>query len=134
SSPGVSVFGLDGAGTVTAAPANVANGASGQSVTFTFTAPSGGTSSGEVDIVVPASWTAPTASNAAGCVSSSTGSVSVSGTTIKWTGITLAAAGTATVTYGATSGGACTAGDTATSSGTAGTSTFTTKEMSTPGG
>ena len=124
----------DGAGTLTSNVANVANGASGQTVTFTYTASSSGTFGGALNIVVPAGWTVPRTTAGAGCVSASTGSVAVAGSTIQWTGVSLAAAATATITYGAVSGGSCVAGNTATAGTTGGSNTFTTTEKSTAGG
>ncbi len=125
----------DGSGTLTQPIANVASGATGQSITFTYTAATGGINNGEVDIVIPTGWTAPTTSNAAGCVSSASGSVAISTRTIQWSGLTIAGGGTATITYGATSGGSCAGGDTATaSSSNPGTNTFTTTEKSSAGG
>ncbi|MGD0713591.1 MAG: hypothetical protein ABSB24_05335, partial [Gaiellaceae bacterium] len=50
----------DGTGTLTTPTANVANGATGQTITFTYTAATGGISNGEVDITVPTGWTTPT--------------------------------------------------------------------------
>ena len=134
SSPSINVYAADGSGTLTTPTANVANAASGQTITFTYTAAAGGISGGAVYIVVPAGWTAPTIANAVGCVSSASGAVAVAGSTIQWTGLTLAGGGTATITYGATSGGSCAAGDTATATGTAGAATWTTTEKSTAGG
>src|SRR5207302_46877 len=133
-SPSINVYAADGTGTLTTPTANVANAASGQTITFTYTAATGGISGGAVYIVVPAGWTAPTASNAAGCVSSASGAVAVAGSTIQWTGLTLAAGGTATITYGAVSGGSCAGGDTATAGTTAGAATWTTTEKSTAAG
>jgi hypothetical protein len=95
----------DGAGTLTANVSNVANAASGQTITFTYTAASSGTFGGAVNIVVPAGWTVPRITAGAGCVSSASGAVAVAGNTIQWTGLTLAGGATATITYGAVSGG-----------------------------
>jgi len=124
----------DGVGTLTSNVSNVANGAAGQTITFTYTAAASGTFGGEVDIVVPAGWTAPRITAGAGCVSASTGAVAVAGSTIQWTGLTRAGGTTATITYGAVSGGSCVAGNTATATGTAGAATWTTTEKSTAAG
>src|SRR5439155_1370451 len=122
-SPTINVYAADGQGTLTSNVANVANGSTGNSITFTYTATAGGISSGEVDIAVPTGngCTTPRITAGAGCVSSASGSVAVSGSTIQWSGLTLAANGTATITYGATSGGSCTAGNGAAAGTTAGT-------------
>ncbi len=133
-SPSINVYAADGTGTLTTPTANVANAASGQTITFTYTAATGGISGGAVNIVVPAGWTAPRTTAGAGCVSSASGAVAVAGSTIQWTGLTLAGGATATITYGAISGGACVAGNTATAPGTAGAATWTTTQKSTAAG
>ena len=133
-SPSINVYAADGTGTLTTPTANVANGASGQTITFTYTAATGGISGGAVNIVVPAGWTAPRITAGAGCVSSASGAVAVAGSTIQWTGLTLAGGATATITYGAVSGGSCVAGNAATATSTAGAATWTTTEKSVAGG
>ena len=91
----------DGAGTMSAAPSAVAASSTGQSVTFTYIAPSTGIVNGAVSIAVPSGWTAPSLSGlAAGYVTSSSGTVSVSGQVITVSGLTLSAAQTMTITYG----------------------------------
>jgi hypothetical protein len=124
----------DGSGTNAVSPTSVTASSTANTLTFTYTAAAGGTSAGELDIVVPAFWTTPTAANAAGCTTTSTGTLSFSANTIKVSALTLAGAGTVTVTYGATSGGACTASGGATAQSGAGTATFSTTEKSTAGG
>jgi len=99
---------------------------------FTYKA-AGGLSGGEVDIAVPSGWTAPTASNAAGCTTVSAGTLGFSGQTIKVSGLTLAANTTLTVTYGAT-GAPCTTNDKATATATTGAQTWQGQEKSTGGG
>jgi hypothetical protein len=131
------VYAADGSGTMTVSPSLASASQSGRTLSFTYTAATGGMSSGEVDLVVPSGWTAPTASNAAGCTTASTGSLAVSGSgpwTVAVTGVTLTGGSTLTITYGATSGGACTASDTATATATTGTATFTTSQKSTSAG
>src|SRR5207244_3758854 len=110
-------------GTLTTPTANVTNGSTNNTVVFTYTAATGGISSGEVEIAVPAGWTAPTASGVAGCTKTSAGTLSFSGQTIKVTALTLSGGATATITYGATSGAPCGAGDGGTATTTAGAAT-----------
>src|SRR6185369_8675140 len=63
SSPRISVYAADGTGTLTSNTANVVNASTGNTITFTYTAATGGLSGGEVDVAVPSGWTAPTAAN-----------------------------------------------------------------------
>jgi hypothetical protein len=128
------VYAPDGSGTLTTSPTSALAASSGNTITFTYTAATGGTSSGEVDVAVPGGWPAPTTSNAAGCTTASTGTVNVFGQTIKVTGLTLAGGSTLTVTYGATSGGSCSSGDGATAPATTGPQTWTGSEKSISGG
>ncbi len=76
----------------------------GQTLVFRYTVPASGIFGGSVAIAVPAGWTAPTALNAAGCVSSTAGTVLAVGQTITVSALTLAAGSTVDITYGATSG------------------------------
>ena len=119
----------DGAGTVTASPASVPGG-SPTTVTFTYTAASGGMAGGQLDLVVPAAWTAPSAvAGTAGYVTASAGVVSVSGRTVSVGGLTLATASTVTLSYG--SGGGA---NSAVSPQAFGTSAFTGATKSTAAG
>ncbi len=120
----------DGTGTLTVLPSSVTAGDTGKTVVFTYTAAAGGTNVGELDITVPAGWTTPSTAVGAGCTLWSGGSVVVAGSKIKVTGLTLAGAGTATVTYGATTG-SCAGSGGAAAPLTATTSTFTATEKST---
>jgi hypothetical protein len=68
-----------------------------------------------------------------GCVSASAGSVATRGQAIVVSGLTLPAHGTATVTYGATSGGGCAPGDGATAAATAGAPVWQAALAASPG-
>src|SRR5206468_10074514 len=106
---------VDGAGTLTSSTNNVSASQIGRTVTFTYTAASGGMQNGAITIVVPAGWSAPsTTTNAAGYTSASTGTVSVASQTITVSNVTLAGGATMTITYGNTGSGG--PGATATSS------------------
>jgi hypothetical protein len=133
-SPSITVFAVDGSGTLTTPTANVVNASTGNTIVFTYTAATGGLSAGEVDIAVPTGWTAPVSTNAIGCTTVSSGALSFSGQTIKVSALTLAGGGTVTVTYGATTGGACTTNDGATAPSTAGAATWQGQEKSIAGG
>src|SRR5207237_8275938 len=108
-------------GTLTTPTSNVANGSTGNTITFTYTAAAGGLSNGSITLDVPAGWSAPSTTGAnAGYTTASTGTVSVSGQTITVSSVTLAGGSTLTVTYGATSAG----GPGATAPGSAGSATW----------
>src|SRR5205085_697778 len=131
SSPSITVNAGDGSGTLTAGTSNVSASQTGRTITFTYTAATGGLSNGSVTLVVPSGWTAPsTTSNNAGYTTASTGTVSVSGQTITGSSVTLSGGSTFTITYGDTSGGGT--GATATSS--TGAQTWQAQEKSTSGG
>ena len=71
-------------------------------LTFTYTAPSSGLSSGAVALTVPSGWTAPTTSSGtAGYSTASTGTLSVAGQVVTVSGVTLSSAQSLTITYGA---------------------------------
>src|SRR5207245_11591349 len=89
----------DGSGTLTSGTSSVLAATSGNTITFTYTAATGGTSNGAVTVDVPSGWTPPQTSAGAGQVTSSTGRVSVSGPQATAGSITLAAGTTATITY-----------------------------------
>ena len=119
----------NGAGTETVSPTSVLVSSS-NTLTFTYTAASGGLSSGAVTIAAPAGWSAPsTSSGTAGYTTASTGTVSAAGQVVTVSGVTLTSGSTLTVTYGA-GGGA----SSALAPSSAGTSTFTTQEKSTSSG
>ncbi len=100
---------VDGSGSVTADKSSVASGASGQTITFTFTPASGGLSGGTIQFVVPSGWSLPsTSSSAAGYItvsgSSTTPTVTIVGRTVTITNVTVDSPSTITIIYGATSG------------------------------
>src|SRR4029078_3906600 len=66
SSPSITVYAADGSGTLTSGTSAVSASQTGRTITFTYTAATGGISNGSVPLVVPAGWTAPstTAANA----------------------------------------------------------------------
>jgi hypothetical protein len=106
SSPSVTVLAFDGSGTLTTPTASVNSAQTGRTITFTYTAGTGGTSSGTVTLVVPAGWSAPSTTGAnAGYTNSSAGSLNVSGQTITVSSLTLSAASTFIITYGDTGSG-----------------------------
>src|SRR2546423_8348868 len=103
----------------------------GRTITFTYTAPAGGISSGSVTLAAPAGWSAPSTTGAnAGYTTASAGTLSVSGQTITVSSLTLAAASTLTITYGSTASG----GPGATASSSTGAQTWTTQEKSSANG
>src|SRR5213075_2704615 len=103
----------------------------GRTITFTYTAPTGGISSGAVTVAVPSGWSAPSiTSNAAGYSTSSTGTLTVSGSTITVSSLTLAAGNTLTITYGNTGSG----GPGATATSSTGAQTWQAQEKSTASG
>ncbi|HEY3923944.1 MAG TPA: cell wall-binding repeat-containing protein [Acidothermaceae bacterium] len=113
SSPQVLVGGPDGSGTLTVSPSTIAPSTL-TTLTFTYS-PATNTSlaAGTVAITVPVGgttgWTQPnTTPSTAGYVTVSTGSVSVSGSTIRVDSVTIPVGGSLTVTYGSGSGGAVT--------------------------
>src|SRR5262249_38128969 len=131
SSPSITINAADGSGTLTTGTSNVSASQTGRTVTFTYTAATGGLSNGTVTIVVPSGWTAPsTTSSNAGYTTASTGTVGVAGQTISVSGVTLSGGSTMTITYGDTSSGGT--GATATSS--TGAQTWQAQEKSTAGG
>src|SRR5205085_707854 len=102
-SPSVNVYAADGTGTNVVTPTNVVNASAGNTLTFTYTAATGGMNNGAVKVTAPTGWSAPsTTGTDAGFTTSSTGTVGVSGQTITVTGVTLAGGATLTITYGAT--------------------------------
>src|SRR5205807_8872721 len=131
SSPSITVYAADGAGTMAAGTSSVSAGQTGRTITFTYTAPTGGISSGSVTLVVPSGWSAPsTTGSAAGYTTASSGTLSVAGSTITVSSLTLAAGNTLTITYGATAGG----GPGATATSSTGAQTWQVQEKSTSAG
>jgi hypothetical protein len=86
---------VGGSGTASVLPASVV-APTPTSLNFTYTA-SATLTSGSVSVAVPAGWTVPTTSN----TTASTGVVSVVGSTITVSGVSLTSAQTLAVTYGA---------------------------------
>jgi outer membrane protein assembly factor BamB len=121
-----------GAQTMTVSPSTLSAGSKGNTLTFTYTAATGGISSGVVEVAVPTGWPdAPSlTSSKAGYVTSTCGTLSLVGRTIKTTAVTLAAGQTCTIIYGSKAGG----GPGAVAPTAAGASTFTASESSTSSG
>src|SRR4029453_9241603 len=83
SSPSITVYAPDGAGTMTTGTSGVSGSQTGRTITFTYTVATGGLSSGSVTLAVPSGWSAPsTTGSNAGYTTASSGSVSVAGQTI----------------------------------------------------
>jgi hypothetical protein len=99
---------------------SVANGSTGNTITFTYTAPAAGLVNGVLRILVPPGWTPPVTANGPGCTESTAGEAATNGQAITVSHLSLRGNGTAVVSYGAVSGGACGAGDGATASTTPG--------------
>jgi hypothetical protein len=91
----------DGSGSMTASATEVAVGSSGNTLVFTYTAAPGGLDSGTLELTVPAGWSTPSvSSSAAGFATSTCGTVSVVGSTIEVSGVTLASGASCSITYG----------------------------------
>ncbi len=119
----------NGSGTMTVAPSSVGVSSTGNTLVFTYTATGGPLSSGELEIAVPAGWSAPsTTLGAAGYTTSTCGTVAVVGSEIEVTGVTLASGANCTITYGSEASG----GPGATAPSTAQISTFAADEESSP--
>ncbi len=97
----------DGAGTLRLTPRTAAVGSSGNTLTFTYHAPStGALVDGSVQIVVPSGWSPPSVlATDPGAVTASKGTVSVLGMTITVGGVNLAPGAALKLVYGATGGG-----------------------------
>jgi hypothetical protein len=131
SEPQLDIVAADGSGTLAVAPNKAIAGSTGNTLTFSYTAAGGGTNGGEVDIAVPAGWSAPsTTANAPGAATSTCGTVAVTGSTIQLTGVTLAGSATCTITYGSRAG----SGPGATAPAASTTSTFSGQQKSTAAG
>jgi hypothetical protein len=128
SSP-VILVGNDGTGTMVVSPTHAVINSTGNTLTFTYTA-SVSISSGQINIAVPAGWSAPSATGSApGATTSTCGTVGASGQKIEITGINLIPSNTCTIVYGSKA-----SGPGATAPSTGGTNTFTTQEKSSAGG
>jgi hypothetical protein len=121
-------------GTVTTAATSVSVGSSGNTIAFTYTAPSGGVQDATLAIAVPPGWTPPVTVDAVGCTTATAGSVTTSGQAITVSALTLPPNGRLGIVYGATSGGSCTALDGATAPSTPGAPVWQPKVTLTPGG
>ncbi len=119
---------------MTVSPSTVSAGSTGNTLTFTYFAATGGLSGGELTLAVPTGWpdTPSTKPTSAGYVASTCGTVSVAVRTIKITGVTLAAGQTCTISYGSTTGGG--KGAAAPSTSATGPYTFSASEASTSSG
>jgi Ca2+-binding RTX toxin-like protein len=127
-------YAADGSGTNVVSPIQVLTSSSGATLTFTYTVAAGGMNDGELDILVPTGWSAPTSAASAGCTTTSAGTLAFASRSIQVSALTLAAGSPVTVVYGATSGGACTTSTGGVTPSAAGVSTFTTTQKSTAGG
>ncbi|HYF81133.1 MAG TPA: hypothetical protein VD973_28805, partial [Symbiobacteriaceae bacterium] len=118
------IMAANGSGTLTLPPTKVSANQRGLTLTFTYTAATGGMKNGTVTVTAPAGWSAPsTTATAAGYTTASSGTVTTAGQTIRVDGVTLNAGATLTITYSA-----------ATASAATGTASFTGHSRSTPGG
>src|SRR5439155_480260 len=131
SPPSITVSAADGSGTLSSGTSVVSASQTGRTITFTYTAPTGGISSGSVTLVVPSGWSAPsTTGSAAGYTTASSGTLSIASSTITVSSLTLAAGNTLTITYGATTSG----GPGATATSSTGAQTWQVQEKSTSAG
>ena len=55
-SPVVTIYAANGSGTMTVSPTTLSAGSTGNTLTFTYTAATGGLRSGEVEVAVPTGW------------------------------------------------------------------------------
>jgi Bacterial Ig-like domain/Lamin Tail Domain len=132
-SPSIAVLAPDGSGTMTTETTAVSAGATGHSITFTYTAAVGGIYKGVIALVVPIGWSAPSMTGTApGFVTASTGtvSVSVSGRTVVVAGLTHGGGETVQIVYGSTSSG----GPGAAAPVTTGTQSWQTRSKASAGG
>jgi ribosomal protein S4 len=131
SSPSITLNAANGSGTLTTPTTNVVLSATGNTLTFTYTAATGGINGGTVTLVVPSGWSAPSLTgSAAGDTTASTGTVAVAGQTITVSGVTLTAGSTFTIVYGSK----VSSGPGATAGGTTGAQTWQAQEASTSTG
>lgn len=121
----------DGTGTMTTKTTSVTYGSTAHTITFTYTATSGGVSNGGVHLTVPYGWSPPsTTGTAAGYTTASAGTVTLDGQTIIVLGFTLASGATLKINYGARAD----KGPGATATTTVGAATWAATEKSTSGG
>lgn len=130
-SPPVSTTG-GGLGSVTTNAASIQSNSTGNTIAFTYTAAAAITD-GDVSIIVPNGWSMPITTSGAGCTTASVGQVTTGGYRIN-VSLSLAAGATTVITYGATTGGSCGAGDGAVSGPNVGTMTFEAEEQSSASG
>ncbi len=105
-SAAIRVTQADGEGTLTVAPTFVRPGSNGNTLNFTYTPAAGGVVNGAVTITVPSDWPAPSVTGSAqGFVTTSAGTVSVSGDTITVSLANRAGGSPMTIKYGATTSG-----------------------------
>ena len=94
----LNVAAADGAGTLTTPTTSVSANSTGNAITFTYTAATGGLSNGSITLAAPSGWSAPsTTGSAAGYTTSSPGTISTAGQTITVSGITLGSGATLTI-------------------------------------
>ena len=107
SSPVITVAAADGSGAMAVTPAAVSAASTGRTLTFTYTAATGGLVGGLVRLTVPSGWSAPSTvdGSARGYTTADKGSASVSGQQISVSGVTLAAGQTLTIVYGSKASG-----------------------------
>ena len=109
-SPSITQYAANGSGTMSVAPTQLLEG-NATTLTFIYTAATGGMSNGAVTIAIPSGWTAPnTTAGTAGYTTASTGTVAWNGGTriLTVSGVSRTAGQTLTITYGAGAGGAVT--------------------------
>jgi hypothetical protein len=129
--PVVKVTSTDGSGAMTVSPTGVQTGSTDHTLTFTYTAATGGLGGGKLTLAVPTGWSAPsTTGSDPGFTSSDCGTVGVSGTTVQVTGVTLAGTASCTIVYGSTASG----GSGASAPSSDGSSAFSAQEASTSSG
>ena len=106
--PSIDVVSANGSGTMAVSPTTVTTSSTGNSLTFTYTAVTGGTSTGALVVKVPSAWSLPsTTSSAAGYTTTTctgttnvTPRVTVPGTgSISVSPVTLSASASCSITY-----------------------------------
>jgi Invasin, domain 3/Bacterial Ig-like domain (group 1) len=97
----IAVYAPNGSGTMTVDQLNVSAGAS-DTLTFTYTAATGGTLGGVLRLTAPAGWPAPTALNTTVSYSGGSGTVAYALQNVNFSAVTLAAGATVTIVYSPT--------------------------------